>query len=208
MKLEGLISNVKNTLQKKMNIRQSISIMNIPKQKFLDKGDLAILLDSRNEILSMEWLRDGFYHVEMKGEFDKEIISDILKNKNTRLFEAINFNPIIDTDYVIDYKMLAPSTKNKIKSSIQNSEEVFEKRFSKFSKGVNKQTWLKALKLQNGSFTQWCQERGNDRATHKCIIEAYKVADSTADHALKRRAAMAKCFNKIAEKRIKGRLNG
>ncbi len=204
MKLKGLISGVKSTLEKKMNIKHSLSIMNIPKQKFLDRGDLAILLDHKNSVLSMEWLRDGFYHVEIKGDFDASIITEILKNKATRLFKTESFNPTMDMDYVLDYKSLDTTTKNKVKSFIQSGEGLYESRFSKFSKGLNKQAWLKNVRLQNGSFTEWCQERGNEKATDKCIIEAYKVADATNDHSLKRRAGMAKCFNKIAERRLNG----
>jgi len=204
MKLRGLISNVKETLQRKMNIKHSLSIMNIPKQKFLDSGDLVILMDEKNEVLSMEWLRDGFYHVEIKGDFNNEIISDSLKNKSTRLFETPNFNPMVDMDYVVDYKTFEPDTKKKLRSFIQSGEKLYENRFSKFSKGLNKQAWLKNLKLQNGSFTEWCKERGHDKASDKCILEAFKIADITNDHALKRRAAMAKCFNKIALRRLNG----
>ena len=116
MNLDGLISDVKNKLQKKMNIKQSLSIMNIPKQKFLDKGDLVILMDDRNEILAMEWFKDGSYHIDIKGEFDNSIITNILKNKATRLFESSNFDPLMDIDYVIDYKTLGAETKNKLKA--------------------------------------------------------------------------------------------
>jgi len=202
MKLKGLISNAKEALQRKMNIKHSLSIMNIPKQKFLDSGDLVILMDEKNDVLAMEWLRDGFYHVEIKGNFNTEIISESLKNKGTRLFETANFNPIFDMDYVVDYKNLEPSTKKKLREFIQSAEKLYENRFSKFSKGLNKQTWLKNIKLQNGSFTEWCKEKGYDKASDKCILEAFKIADITNDHALKKRAAMAKCFNKIALRRI------
>jgi hypothetical protein len=37
----------------------------------------------------------------------------------------------------------------------------------------------------------------------RCIREAYKVAEKTNDHLLKRRAAFAKCFIKVSNKRFK-----
>ena len=52
----------------------------------------AFLLDNKNEVLSMEWFRDGHYHVEIKGEFNQEIIKEVLENSSTRIFETKEFN--------------------------------------------------------------------------------------------------------------------
>jgi len=201
MKLKQLRDNVKSTLAKKMNIHQSLSIMNIPKQKFLDKGDLIILLSDTQETIAMEWLKDGHYHVELKTKSDFPLIKDVLKNSSTRIFETKKFDTSMDTDYVIDYKNLDTNTKSKIRSLIKESEEIFQQRYSKFSKGVDKKTWLRSIQLQNGNFTQWCEERdyGDDR--FRCIKEAYKVAEENNDYLLKQRAAFAKCFIKVSEKR-------
>jgi hypothetical protein len=201
MKLKALRETVKSTLAKKMNIKQSLSVMNIPKQQFLDKGDLIMLVDDKNETIAMEWLRDGYYHVDLKTPNDHSIINEVLKNTSARLFETKNFDSGFDVDYVIDYMELSTETKKKIRTIVREAEEIFHKRYSKFGNGVDRKTWLRSIQLQNGNFTQWCEEReyGNDRI--RCIKEAYKVAEETNDHLLKRRAAFAKCFIKVSEKR-------
>lgn len=202
MKLQQLRENVKLTLARKMNIQQSLSVMNIPKQKFLDKGDLIMLLDDKHQTVAMEWLKDGHYHAELKTPSEHSIINEVLKNNSTRLFEATDFDTKFDTDYVIDYKNLDTPTKKKIREIVREAEEVFQNRYSRFSKGVDKKTWLNSVQLNNGNFTQWCQERdyGEDRI--RCIREAYKVAEETNDHLLKKRAAFAKCFIKVSKRRF------
>jgi len=201
LKLKQLRDNVQSAIAQKMNVKQSLSVMNIPKQKFLDKGDLIMLLDDKQETLAMEWLKDGHYHIELKTLAKHEIITEVLKNSSARIFETKNFDISFDTDFVIDYKNLDTTTKNKIRSLVAEAEDIFHKRYSRFGKGVDKKVWLKSVQLQNGNFTQWCEEKeyGDDRM--RCIKEAYKVSAETNDHLLKRRAAFAKCFIKVALKR-------
>lgn len=203
MKLQSLRENVKSTIARNMNIKQSLSVMNIPKQSFLDKGDLVMLLDDEGKTLSMEWLKDGHYHVELKTLAEHSIISEVLKNVDTRIFETTSFDTELDKDYVIDYKHLEPETKNKIKKLVKEAETIFEKRFSQYGRGTSKKVWLRSIQLQNGNFTEWCKEKGLEVDRIKCIKEAYKEAEKTNDHLLKRRAAFAKCFMKISEKRKK-----
>lgn len=201
MKLKQLRENVQKAISQKMNIHQSLSVMNIPKQKFLDKGDLIMLLDDKQETLAMEWLKDGHYHIELKTFDEHKIINDVLKNKSLRIFETENFDSNFDTDYVIDYKNLDITTKKKIRSLVSEAENIFHRRYSRFGKGTDRNVWLKSVQLQNGNFTQWCEEREYDGDRMKCIREAYKVSEETNDHMLKKRAAFAKCFIKVAHKR-------
>ena len=49
MKMKELYQDVADMLQKKMNIQSSLTIMNVPKQKLLDRGDLVMLLDEKFE---------------------------------------------------------------------------------------------------------------------------------------------------------------
>ena len=201
MKLQELRENVKKTLAKKMNIKQSLSIMNIPKQNFLDKGDLIMLLDNEQKTVAMEWLKDGHYHIELKTSSEFSIIDDILKNPSTRIFETKNFEADFDTDYVIDYKNLTVDTKKKIRNLIKDAEDIFYQRYSRFSNGIDKKIWLRSIQLQNGNFTQWCEERGYENNKMRGIKEAYKIAEETNDYHLKKRAAFAKCFIKVSQKR-------
>ena len=201
MKLEQLRNDVKSKLAQNMNIKQTLSVMNIPKQKFLDKGDLVMLLNDKQETIAMEWLKDKQYHIELKTITEHSIISEVLKNQASRIFETKNFDSSFDMDYVIDYKNLTTDTKKKIRDIVKEAEEIFHKRYSRFNKGTDKRVWLKSIQLQNGNFTSWCEEKSYSNDRIRCIKEAYKVAEETNDHLLKRRAAFSKCFIKISNKR-------
>jgi hypothetical protein len=201
MKLKDVYQNVALRLQKQMNIQSSLTIMNIPKQKMLDRGDLVMLLDEKLEVLSTEWLRDGFYHVEIKDPMPSEDVKSIMKQNSIRVFETDGFDSTMDVDRVIDYKQLPPPVKKLIKKFVLSTEHIFEVRYTKFGRKADKQTWLQAIIKQNGMFTLWCEENGYNGATTEAINKAYAVGDATSDWQLKRRAAMAKCFNKIKIKR-------
>ena len=201
MKLKALHQEVEKRLKQKLNIFSSLSIMNVPKQKLLDKGDLVMLLDENSDVVSTEWLKDGHYHVEIPTPIDKNELEEILQHDGIRVFETKKFDAIMDLDRVIDYMRLIPSTKKKLKKYIALTEQKFEQRYSKFGNKADKQTWLQAITKQNGIFTLWCKENGYETATTEAINEAYKVGDRTNDWSLKRRAAMAKCFNKIKIRR-------
>ena len=204
MKLKDVYQGVASRLHKQMNIQSSLTIMNVPKQKMLDRGDLVMLLDEKLEVLSSEWLRDGFYHVEIKDPMTTDEIKTIMKQDGIRVFETIGFNSTMDVDRVIDYKQLPPPIKKLIKRFVIATEKIFEVRYTKFGRKADKQTWLQAIIKQNGMFTLWCKENGFDGATTEAINEAYSVSNATSDWQLKRRAAMAKCFNKIKIKRDAG----
>jgi len=201
MKLKDVYQNVASRLHKQMNIQSSLTIMNVPKQKMLDRGDLVMLLDEKLEVLSTEWLRDGFYHVEIKDPMIAEDVKTIMLQDGIRVFETINFDSLMDVDRVIDYKQLPPPVKKLIKKFATKTEKIFEDRYTKFGRKADKQTWLQAIIKQNGIFTLWCNENGYEKATMEAINEAYAVGNATSDWQLKRRAAMAKCFNKIKIRR-------
>lgn len=204
MKLKKLIDSVKSTLIKKMNIKHSISILNIPKQNFLDKGDLIMLLDENNELISMEWFKLDQYHVELiteNNENNNNIINTILKNKNKQLFETVNFDINFDSDFFIEYMDLDIQIKKNIKLLISDAESVFKQRYNRFGNGIDKKLWLRNIQLQNGNFTEWCKESKFSSDKIKCIKEAYKISDETNDYLLKKRASFAKCFIKITDKK-------
>ncbi len=201
MKLKDFHQDVEQRMKQKLNIFSSLTVMNVPKQKLLDRGDLVMLLDESLNVVSTEWLRDGHYHVEISNPMDKIVIEEIMKHTDIRIFETDNFDSIMDLDRVIDYMKLSAPTKKKIKKFATATEKMFEQRYSKFGKKADKQSWLQAITKQNGLFTLWCEENGYETATTKAINEAYKLGDKTNDWSLKRRAAMAKCFNKIKIRR-------
>lgn len=201
MKLNELYQDVATRLHKQMNVRSSITVMNVPKQKLLDRGDLVMLLDEKLEVLSTEWLRDGFYHVEIKDSMPSEDVKTIMKQDGIRVFETEDFNSFMDVDRVIDYKQLPPDVKKIVKKFAISTEKIFEVMYTKFGRKNDKQTWLQAIIKQNGIFTIWCTKNGYETATMEAINEAYTVGNATSDWQLKRRAAMAKCFNKIKIRR-------
>lgn len=203
MKLKALHHDVDVRMKKKLSIHSSLTVMNVPKQKLLDRGDLVMLLDESLNVVSTEWLRDGHYHIEITDHIDSELIKEIKSHIDIRVFETDNFDSIMDLDLVIDYMKLAAPTKKKIKKFAQITEKIFEQRYTKFGRKTDKQTWIQAVTKQNGMFTLWCKENGYDGATTTAINEAYKLGDKTNDWSLKRRAAMAKCFNKIKIRRDK-----
>ena len=201
MKMKDLYQDVADRLQKKMNIQSSLTIMNVPKQKLLDRGDLVMLLDEKLEVLSTEWLRDGHYHVEIKDPMTSDEVKTLMKQDGIRIFETDTFNSSMDVDRVVDYSQLPPQVKKMVKKFATRTEKIFEELYSKFGRKADKQTWLQAIIKQNGIFTMWCKENGYERATNEAITEAYNQAEKKHDWSLKRRAAMAKCFNKIKIKR-------
>ena len=201
MKLKDVYQGVASRLYRQMNIQSSLTIMNIPKQKLLDRGDLVMLLDKKLNLLSSEWLRDGFYHVEIKDHMSVADVKTIMEQDGIRIFDTDSFNSMMDVDRVIDYSKLPPKIKKIVKKFVLTTEKIFEDRYTKYGRKADKQTWLQAIIKQNGIFTLWCTENGFDGATIEAINKAYTIGDETSDWQLKRRAAMAKCFNKIKIRR-------
>lgn len=186
MKLTELHKNVKLTLDRFLNISETLSIQGIPKQKFFDKGDLVILLDENKESVSMEWFKNGHYHIELKGKLSTDFLS-----------EAIKISEESNND-IISYKVLSPILKNMLKFELKLLEDIIEKRYSKFNNKLDKNVWLKSVQLHNGSFTEWCVTHNYGQVTDEAITEACIIAENTNDHLLKKRAMFSKCFLKLA----------
>lgn len=184
MKLKELHTSVKNTLDRVLNISESLSIIDIPKQKFFDKGDLIILLDEHQHAVSMEWFKNGHYHIELKGKIDSIFLSETLK--------------IANHNKILEYSKLSAQLKKILKNELQILETIIEKRFSKFNNNLDKRTWLKSVQLHNGSFTEWCTTNGFEKVTNDAINEACNIADITNDHLLKKRALFSRCFLEIS----------
>ena len=202
MTLTDLRKKTQNALAKRMDIKQSLSIVNIPKQKFLDKGNLVILLNSGNEAIISEWLKDEHYHIELKNQLENKSINTIMQLDTIQLFETEDFDPMLDMDYVINYSDLKPNIKNILKDYIKLTEEKLLNTFTKFGK-TDKISWVKNIQAQNGSFTSWREEKGYMSTTKECIREAYVESEKKHDYLLKKRASFAKCFVKISNTKNK-----
>ncbi len=196
MTLTDLREKTQIALAKKMDIKQSLSIINIPKQNFLDKGNLVILLNPENEAIVSEWLKDEQYHIGLKNQLTNETINKILQLNTVQLFETDNFDAVLDMDYVVNYSDLKPDIKNLLKEYIKLTETNIIKTFTRFGK-TDKVSWVKNIQAQNGSFTSWREEKGYTSTTNECIREAYNEAEMKHDYLLKKRASFAKCFLKI-----------
>jgi len=197
MKLDDLTLLTKQKLIKKLDIVNTIAILNIPKQTFFDKGDMIILLNKQNKITNIEWYKPKTYHFELKESLDLLKINKVLTNKNIRLFDNDNLKFM---DYMIDYKDLDTSDKKTVRTIIKTNEIKFKDRFTSFNGTNMKQNWIKSVKIQNGLFDLWCENNNKDKLLNSTIDDAIIVADETLDYALKRRAFITKCINKISYK--------
>lgn len=197
MKLEELTKNVKIHLEQKMNIKKSISILNIPKQALLEKGNLIILLDNNNKPIVTEFKNNQF-NMELKYiPFQKTTI-DKLFESDVKIFEVSDFHESFDYDYYIDYKNIKPDGKKEIRNFIKSSEKKLQESNLRFGK-TNKQDILKTILVQTGFFNIWMEDHGHTIPDKKCLREAYIEADNLKDFPLKKRAALSKCFYKISQ---------
>lgn len=198
MKINDLTFNIKSQLEQKLNIKNSLSIMNVPKQDLLEKGDLVVLLDDKNKPIICEFLKDGSYHVELKDiTFPKMLVDSLLKSKATRIFETDDFNAEFDMDYYIDYSQIETNEKRDIRNFVKSAEKKLEESSKRFGK-MDKQSLMKTITSQNGTFTVWMNENGHSIPDKKCLQEAFAEADKFHDFPLKKRAGLAKCFHKIS----------
>ena len=106
MKINDLTCAVKSQLEKKMNIKYSLSILNIPKQKLIEKGDIVILLDDKKKPIICEFLKVGAYHMELKDvTFPKLLIENIFNTEKLKMFETLSDFTEYANDYLIDYSL-------------------------------------------------------------------------------------------------------
>ena len=205
MIVDDLTKGLRNRLDEMMGIKNSLSILNIPKQDLLDKGDLVILLNDKNKPIVVEFLKVGKFHVELKNnQFPKLLVESILKSDKLRLFEVENFDAEFDTDHAISYSDLTADQKKDIKEFIKISESKLCTEHMRFGKMSN-DSLKKTIGVQNGIFTVWMKENGFDVPNKECLKEAYHEAHQTNDMLLKKRAAAAKCFHKIYMEKMNGR---
>jgi hypothetical protein len=198
MKLNDLTKNIRENLRQKLKIKNTLSILNVPKQALLEKGNLVILLDDKNKPLSFSWAKDDKFHVELLSKFPEELVESIFKSKATRIFETEeDFDADIDMDYKVDYSDLEAILKKQLRELIKSGEKQLEEANTKFGK-LDKNSLIKSLKTQSGSFNIWMTENGFEKPNVKCLKEAFKEADLKNDFPLKKRASFAKCFYKIA----------
>lgn len=199
MKINDLTCAVKSQLEKKMNIKYSLSILNIPKQKLLEKGDIVILLDDNKKPIICEFLKVGTYHMELKDvTFPKLLIENIFNTEKLKMFETLNDFTEYANDYLIDYSDLESKEKKEIRTFINLAEKKIEESSTRFGK-LNKQILLKTIATQNGTFTLWMKEHNYTIPNDECLNEAFIEADKFHDFFLKKRASFAKTFYKISE---------
>jgi hypothetical protein len=197
MIVDDLTKGLRNRLDEIFSIKNSLSILNIPKQDLLDKGEIVILLNDKNKPIIVEFLKVGKYHIELKNnQFPKLLVESILKSEKIKLFESSDFDAEFDTDQYINYGDLTAEQKKDIKIFMKTSVSKLceeHKRFGKMSDDSLKKT----IGVQNGIFTIWMKENGFDTPNKECLKEAYKVSQASNDMLLKKRAVAAKCFHKI-----------
>ena len=151
MNIDDLTKNVKNKLDQKLNIKNSLSIINVPKQHLLDKGDLVVLLNDTNKSMVVEYLKDGHYHLNISGvTFPKLLVENIIELTETKLFETTDFDENFDNDYFVDYSKLSTNIKRDIRTFVRGSEEKIREEHLRFGKFCKK-SLKKTITSQNGS---------------------------------------------------------
>ena len=197
MKVDDLTKGLRNKFDEIFSIKNSLSILDIPKQTLLEKGDLVILLDDKNKPVIVEFLKVGKHHIELKNtQFPKMLVEDILTSGKTKLFEVADFDDEYDKDHFINYNDLTVDQKKEIKQVMKNAEAKLTIDNSKFGKLCN-ESLTKTINVQNGCFTTWMNEKGHKIPNKQCLKEAYQEAIDSNNMMLKKRAAAAKCFHKI-----------
>ena len=205
MIVDDLTKGLRNRLEEMMGIKNSLSILNIPKQDLLDKGELVILLNDKNKPIIVEFLKVGKYHIELKNnQLPKILVESILESSKLKLFEADDFDVDYDTDNYINYSDLTAEQKKDIKAFIKISESKLCSEHMRFGK-MSDESLKKTIGVQNGIFTIWMKEKGFETPNKECLKEAYAEAHSLNDMLLKKRAAAAKCFHKIYTEKMNGR---
>ncbi len=197
MKVDDLTKGLRNKFDEIFSIKNSLSILDIPKQTLLEKGDLVILLDDKNKPVIVEFLKVGKHHIELKNtQFPKILIEDVMASDKIKLFEVSDFDSDFDTDHFISYNDLSVDQKKEIKKVMKNAEAKLSQDHSKFGKLCN-ESLTKAINIQNGCFTAWMNEKGYVIPSKECLKEAYQEAIDSNNMMLKKRAVAAKCFHKI-----------
>jgi hypothetical protein len=203
MILDDLTKGLRNRLDEVFAIKNSLSILNIPKQELFDKGEIVVLLGANNKPVIVEFLKVGKYHVELKNtQFPKMLVEDILASNKAQLFETTDYDPDYDNDLFINYSDLTADQKKSIKLFMKNAETKICVEHTKFGK-LSLEGFNKTINVQNGIFTTWMNERGYNEPNKECLKEAYRVAHESNDMLLKKRASAAKCFHKIYTDRKK-----
>lgn len=205
MIVDDLTKGLRNRFNEMMSIKNSLTILNIPKQGILDKGDLVILMNDKNTPIVVEFLKRDKLHIELKNnQFPKLLVESILTSGNISLFEVTDFDPELDTDYKITYSDLSVEQKKDVRSFIKVSESKLCLENTRFGK-ISHQSLNKIIGMQNGIFTAWMKENGFETPNKECLKEAYNVAYTTNDMLLKKRAMVAKCLHKISMEKINDR---
>jgi len=200
MKLETLISTVKDKIIYKMDFYQSIIIINVPKQKILNKGTIIFLLNKQSGVLSGEWFNNKNSNIKLFGILNNKFIKSILKNKKLRLLNSILPDVLVNKDFIIEYKFLSPEEKKLLKEYIISSEEQIHNKYMTFDNKFNKVSWEQSIKLSSNYFVEWCKDSSN---IQDCIKNAINIANKNLDINLKRRAILNKCFIDIRKWREK-----
>lgn len=198
MKLNDLTKTIRENIRKKLNIVSTLTILNVPKQKLLEKGNMILLLDEDVKPISFSWTKDNKEYLELHFPLCETLIANIVISDNTKQFESEqnNGDSENDMDFVVDYNDLDTILKKKLRDLIRSGEKQLEESNSKFGK-FNKVSLLKNFKSTQGSFDQWLKDKGFGTPNIECFKEAYKEADQKNDLPFKKRAAYAKCLYKI-----------
>jgi len=200
MKLKTLISTVKDKIIYKMDFYQSIIIINIPKQKILNKGTIIFLLNKQSDILFGEWFNNKNSNIKLVGILNNKFIKSVLKNKKLRLLNSILPDILINKDFIIEYKFLSSEEKKLLKDYIISSEEQIHKKYTSYDNKFNKVSWEQSIKLSSNYFVDWCKDSSS---IQECIENAIRIANKNLDINLKRRAILNKCFIDIKKWREK-----
>jgi hypothetical protein len=196
MIVEDLIKGVKNKLDRRLNIQNSLSIIDVPKQSLLEKGNIVVLLNEKNRPVIVEFLKLHKYHFELKNSnFPPILAENILKS--AKLFDTTDFDEMFDNDYYIKYSEMDGIDKKNVRLFVKNAENILTKEHLRFGKMSN-ESLKRTINIQNGVFTDWMEEHGFSKPNKQCLAEAYKEAHSSRDVLLKKRAVAAKCFYKIS----------
>lgn len=202
MIVDDLTKGLRNKIEEIFSIKNSLSILNVPKQKLLERGNLIILLDDNNKPIIVEFVKSGKYHLELKNtSFPKLLVESIFKSDSTQLFETTNFDIEFDNDYYINYNKLTPNEKNDLKTFIKHAENKLINEHMRFGT-MCKDSLNKTINIQNGIFTVWMKENGFEIPNNECLKVAYKEAVESNDIQLKKRAAAAKCYHKIYSEKL------
>lgn len=204
MIVDDLTKGLRNKIAEIFSIKNSLTVMNVPKQSLLEKGDIIILLSEKNKPIIVEFIKTGKYHLELKNaSFPKLLVENILGSKSIKLFETEDFDSEYDTDYYINYSDLDINDRRNFRTFIKNAEKKLYNDHVRFGK-LSNESLKKTISVQNGLFTVWMKENGFDIPDKKCLKEAYNEALKHNDMQLKKRAVAAKCYHKVYLEKLNG----